>query len=227
MLRQTTAFRGPRWISLCLALILASANVAGNDDCADAIVIDVGDLPSFSVADTTTATVDFAEPADNLMNLTCRVSSVSRGVWYKLTGTDALLEAKVQTDDPDVAIRTALFVGESCGDWKCLRPDADYELMDDRTTPTSTWFAREGEKYWLHVTGVNASDVGMLEISIGVSRALHIGHALLHSLSGRAHLSCLFYFRTFPLSPVVALKTIDATRHTWSTRFPSSTTIPT
>jgi hypothetical protein len=41
-------------------------------------------------------------------------------------------------------------------------------MENQRTQPTSTWFAKKGESYFLHVAGIADDDVGEFQLEIEV-----------------------------------------------------------
>ena len=158
----------------CCSRISSSTTLA-NDDCADAVVItaDSGSLPFQTTGDVTFATADaeFARAADPVGNLTCGISPRAIGVWYRVdvpSGGDTFLKATI-TDAPGTSTRfnAALFAGSSCSAKTCQQL-GEYQMENQRTQPTMTWFAAEGMSYFLHVAGINADEVGPFTLDIEV-----------------------------------------------------------
>lgn len=161
---------------LCFwSLAMFSPSAFANDDCADAIVItaDSATLPFQTTGDVTfaTADVEFARAADPVGNLTCGISPRAIGVWYQIdvpSGGDTFLKATI-TDAPGTSTRfnAALFAGNSC-DQKTCQQLGEYQMENQRTQPTMTWFAAEGMSYFLHIAGINADEVGPFNLDIEV-----------------------------------------------------------
>eukprot|EP00339_Tiarina_fusa_P002845 CAMPEP_0117038524 /NCGR_PEP_ID=MMETSP0472-20121206/27096_1 /TAXON_ID=693140 ORGANISM="Tiarina fusus, Strain LIS" /NCGR_SAMPLE_ID=MMETSP0472 /ASSEMBLY_ACC=CAM_ASM_000603 /LENGTH=287 /DNA_ID=CAMNT_0004748763 /DNA_START=8 /DNA_END=867 /DNA_ORIENTATION=+ len=143
-----------QFVFLLFPLISSSERLLGSDDCASAPM----KPPQ--------ATVDFADPSDNLRNVTCGIKPEARGVWYRINGKGSFLEAKL-TDSAGTAtdFNTALFRGSSCETMECMLP-SEYQIENQRTEPTSTWYAQDGESYFYHVTGISQDAVGAYDLSV-------------------------------------------------------------
>ena len=143
-----------------------------NDECTAAIHVTT--FPFFHESNLLSATADFGTPTDTLRNLTCGIATDGPGVWYHIQSQeqfDQFLQA-VLTDAPvennntnnnnetqQQQFNTALFTGTSCDDLTCV-PFSAYQLENQQTQPTSTWFALAGQSYYLHVAGIDANQVG-------------------------------------------------------------------
>jgi hypothetical protein len=148
---------------LVLLSVLSLRETTANDECVDAIV--VSSFPVTFTGNTSQATVDFPDPTDNLRNLTCGIPATSAGIWYRLEGNNQFVKAQV-TDIDTASFSTALFTN-TCDDLQCLLA-SDYSLTNQRTQPTSEWFAQEGETYFLHVTSVGETPGGAFDLEIEV-----------------------------------------------------------
>ena len=162
-----------------LSLAVFSPTALANDDCVDAVVItaDSSALPFQTTGDVTFATADaeFARAADPVGNLTCGISPRAIGVWYQIdvpSGGDTFLKATI-TDAPGTSTRfnAALFAGNSCSEKTCQQL-GEYQMENQRTEPTMTWFAAEGMSYFLHVAGIDADEVGPFNLDVEVSFVL-------------------------------------------------------
>lgn len=152
--------------TLWLHAMKTSFLVAANDACEDAVI--VSSLPFAVDGNTSTATVDFETPTDAFRNLTCGISTESRGVWYQLLDLPASTFVKATVSPsatPATKFNVALFQGNTCDEMDCLR---DFALQNLRTQPTLTWFADMDESYYLHVTGINANETGPFALQIEV-----------------------------------------------------------
>ena len=146
--------------------------VTANDECEEAVAITT--LPFSTQANLGSATADFGTPVDTLRNLTCGITTNAPGVWYKIQVDSNQFVQAVLVDAPDsqdTKFNTALFVGSSCDDLTCMT-FSQYQLEQQQTQPTSTWFALGGETYFLHVAGVDATQVGgyTLQVTVRPSR---------------------------------------------------------
>ena len=166
-------FKSSLLLSILGLAIVSTSLVHANDDCVDAIVItaDSSSLPFQTTGDVTQATADaeFATPTDTFGNLTCGISTQAIGVWYQIDApSDAFLKATI-TDAPGTSTQfnAALFEGNSCAEKTC-RMAREYQLENQRTQPTMTWFASEGMSYFLHVAGINANEVGAFVLDVEV-----------------------------------------------------------
>jgi hypothetical protein len=148
---------------LVLLSVLSLRETTANDDCVDAIV--VSSFPAMLTGNTSQATVDFPDPTNSFRNLTCGIPATSAGIWYRLEGDNQFIKARV-TDVDTASFSTALFTN-TCDDLQCLLV-SDYSSTNQRTQPTSEWFAREGETYFLHVTSVGETPGGAFSLEIEV-----------------------------------------------------------
>lgn len=164
-----------------LLLLLFFVSVSANDDCNEATV--VTSLSFVAEGDTTNATADFPTPSDSFRNLTCGVSTSSRGVWYRIQDQENLFLKAILTPTPREgearkSFKAALFRlenqdAESCQDsLQCMR-SSEYYLSppssSDNGEIVSEWFAEGGIIYYLHVTGAREEDVGSFQLQIEVS----------------------------------------------------------
>jgi hypothetical protein len=157
-------------------VVLLSLSIAGtfaNDECEFAVLVNT--FPYQIDGDSNQSTADFPNPADNVLNQTCGIQPEGRGIWYQIeSDVDQLLKATL-TDAPDTSTQfnTALFVGGSCDTAECM-PFRQYQMENQRTQPTSTWFAKRGESYFLHVAGIADADVGAFKLEIEVRYLLEL-----------------------------------------------------
>ena len=159
-------------IGVFLLCSLMANVVRANDDCVDAVVID--SVPFQAQGDVTQATSDFATPADTFRNLTCGISTEAIGVWYRINaGSNVFLQATVQDVQTETKFTTALFRGTTCDDMQCMLA-REYQLENQRTNPTLTWFAEDDVSYFLHVAGINANEVGAFQLNVVVCIAYDI-----------------------------------------------------
>ena len=154
-----------------------------NDTCQDAIAITT--LPFAAQGNLALATADFDTPVDMLRNLTCGIATDAPGVWYRIDdGMDQFYQA-VLTDanhddssTKDTKFITALFSSSSSSaatascdeDSLTCMAFREYQLEQQRTQPTSTWFGEKGKTYYLHVAGVDATQVGGYNLQVTVRR---------------------------------------------------------
>jgi hypothetical protein len=145
----------------------------GSDECFASTIL--SQFPYVGAGETTQATVDFPDPSDSFSNLTCGIKPEARGVWYRIEGRGSFIEAKlIDASGTDTDFNTALFRGSSCQDMECMLP-SEYQLENQRTEPTSTWYAQEGESYFYHVTGISQDAVGPYNIFVKVRRSKLFG----------------------------------------------------
>ena len=172
-----------------------------NDVCSDAISIT--SFPYSTEADLGSATADFTIPEDKLRNLTCGITTDGPGVWYTIQGDDVFLKALL-TDAPgsDTKFNTALFTG-SCDDLTCMA-FRDYRLENQQTRPSSTWFAASGVTYYLHVAGVDPTQVGGYTLEVTV-------RTMMRELALRVQKSGLtdMIFKIGCISPAIEVRFFD------------------
>lgn len=161
------------YLLLLLQLLSLLLLITANDECEEAVAITT--LPFSTQGNLESATADFGTPVDTLRNLTCGITTNGPGVWYRITQvkenqflqailTDA---ADNDTNTQDTRFNTALFVGSSCDDLTCM-VFSEYQLEKQQTQPTSTWFALEDKTYFLHVAGVDDTQVGGYTLQVTV-----------------------------------------------------------
>uniref|UniRef100_A0A7R9WUN2 Uncharacterized protein n=2 Tax=Craspedostauros australis TaxID=1486917 RepID=A0A7R9WUN2_9STRA len=136
--------------------------VSANDDCADAVAISTGSLPTTISGQFESATPDFPTPSNTVNNATCGIHRDRPGVWYAIEGNDDFLRALVEETtagvDGVVNVNTALFE-RSDGSSACSNPSSDlecirfseYSLEQAQANLTSTWYAQKDVVYYLHV----------------------------------------------------------------------------
>jgi hypothetical protein len=149
-------------------MLLNGGVVQANDECADAI--DITSFPFSTTGDVTKATSDFVNPTDTLGNLTCGISPRAIGVWYRIESTTSNFLQATITKAPEwpTKFNAALFEGSSCTDKICRQAPGDYQMENQRTQPTLTWFAQPGVSYYLHVAGIDEVEVGPFDLDVEV-----------------------------------------------------------
>ena len=152
-------------LQLSMQLRSVAATSMHNDICSNAELIT--SLPFRTTGNTSAVTnLQMANnPTDLSRNISCGFATQGAGVWYQLEGSDQFLQALVSDVDQQFRMVVAIMTGVSCNQLECFQ---DYSITNQRTQPTSEWFAAKGTTYYLRVAGVLGMDVGPFTLTIQV-----------------------------------------------------------
>ncbi len=143
---------------LCLAATHYASAQPPNDNCEDAILVDVGSV---------TAGTTIGASSDNLDN--CGTSISAPGVWYRVVGTgDSLIastcnDGNESTGSADYDTKISVFSGD-CGDLSCVTGADDTQGCSSGTTKVS-WPSAFGVEYLILVHGFGSA-TGNFNLSI-------------------------------------------------------------
>ena len=118
-------------------LCVYSFTPATNDDCADAITLNCGDVLTGSTVGAT------ADPIPT----GCYIDNSSPGVWYTFTGTGLNVTASMCVSGFDTQL--SLLTG-SCGSWTCLTYNDDFCGVSSQVSLQTVL----GTTYYLYVSGL-------------------------------------------------------------------------
>jgi hypothetical protein len=141
--------------SLVCCLCLTATHYASaqplNDDCGDAILVDVGSVTAGTTIDASLDSVGI-----------CGTSNTAPGVWYRVIGTGDPIIAST-CNDANYDTKISVFSGD-CGTLTCVTGVDDTENCNGNTTKVS-WASEFGVEYLILVHGYSSA-TGNFNLSI-------------------------------------------------------------
>jgi outer membrane murein-binding lipoprotein Lpp len=144
---------------LCLTATHKASAQPPNDDCGDAILVDVGSVTAGMTIGATFDNVGF-----------CGTSNTAPGVWYRVVGTGESSTASTcndgndSTGSADYDTKISVFSGD-CGNLTCVTGVDDTQGCNGATTKVS-WASEFGVEYLILVHAFGSTTTGNFNLSI-------------------------------------------------------------